>query len=319
MMAEEKALRQAENRATIVGVLVEKNLEEKTFTREDGTQNEAMTGEISVRTGENEVHRIRFFANKYTRNGEENRQYKALQTVNNEYISVADAAEQEGVTPSIVRVTGRLALNEYYGQDGELKQYPQIEGAFVTRLKETDDLTPIAQFNVEGIVNRVAPEFDKNGDETDRAVLELLIPGYQGRITPLTFVVEPHGKDFVLSEYTKGASVRVYGNIVNRRIEHKKVVEMGFGDPIEEVSYEFKNEYVITGGSMPYDEDSEKAFDLELVKKAMQDRQIYLEQLKNKNKNKDNQQRNTFGNANAEPKAEPKNSLPEGIDLSSLF
>ncbi|MFS0643768.1 hypothetical protein [Siminovitchia sp. 179-K 8D1 HS] len=319
-MTEKKQLRQALNQVVVVGTLVEKNLESKEFTRQDGTKSEAMTGSISVRTGENEVHQIRFFANKFTKAGAENRQYKALQTVIDEYVSVADTESNPDAVPSKVRVTGKLALNEFYAPDGQLRQYQTIEGRFVNRLKEGEDDTPMAQFDTEGIVSAAKPEFDKDGEETDRAILELLIPQYNGTVIPYTFVVGENGKDFVLDEYTKGKSVRIYGDIVSIRKEHTKEIEMGFGANKIETTYEYLDEHLVSGGIPPYDEDSNKAFDVTLVKAALQDREVYLEGLKTRNQNQggaSKEERNTFGSGGAKKEAAKKEAAR--VDVSNLF
>ncbi len=322
MTEEKKVLRQAENKVIIVGTLVEKNLEPKTFTKADGTKNEAMTGDISVRTGENEVHKIRFFANKLTKAGAENKQYKALETVNNEYISQADVAKAaekgEDVTASVIRVNGSLSLNEFYAPDGKLRQYQQVSGRFVNRLKEDEDPTPKAEFDVEGVVNKVAPEFNAEGDETERALVDLLIPEYGGKVIPYSFVVKEHGKDFVIDEYEKGSTVRIFGDIVNIRKPHKKLIEVGFGSAKEEITYSYVDEHSVSGGTPPYDEDDVKVFDLELIKEAMQQREVYLEQLKNRDQEKEKQQRNSFGSGSS-PVKKPGEKKDIPVDVKSLF
>src|SRR6185312_9583961 len=101
-----KELKEGFNRAVVVGELVEKNLEETSYTRDDGTVVEQIKGSISVRTGDHEVHQIRLRSNKYTNAGKENTLYKGYQTVVNEYVSVADLEKNPDLTPSLVKVDG---------------------------------------------------------------------------------------------------------------------------------------------------------------------------------------------------------------------
>lgn len=299
-MSEAKTLRQAENEVVIVGTLVEKNLEVKEFDdRTNGGKYKAMTGNVVIRTGENETHTVRFFAKEKTQKGETSKQFTGLETVNAEYVSVADAAEKEGVQASVVRVVGTLGLNEYFGQDGKLKQFNQIDGRFISRLKDGADSTPKAEFDIEGLVNKVVEEY-KDDEETGRAHIELVVPLYNSKVIPLTFVVSGEGKDYVVENFTKGSSVRVYGDIVNFRQETKKIIEMGFGKPKEEVTVTFKNENAVTGGTV-YEEGIHdgKIFGTDLIQQALVERNKFLEDLKTRSQKNDNkqEQRNSFGSA----------------------
>jgi hypothetical protein len=320
MTEQVKVLKEGVNVATVVGVLVEKNLEEKSYTNnETGQTVEQIVGSISVRTGENEVHQVRLKSNKLTKAGKENSLYKGYQTINSEFVSVADAANNPELVPTQVRVSGKLTTNEYYGQDGILKQYQQIEGKFVNRLTDKDDPTPRATFEAEVFVSKTKPETDryKDGEETGRAIVESYIPTFNA-IVPYNFAVIEQGADFFTSEIQKGQTIKVYGQIVNKRVETVKLVESGFGDPIEEKSVSYTTESLISNASMPYEEDSKKAFDATLINERLVKREVYLEQQKNRGQQgaqPSNAGMNAFGGgATTAPK---KIDLP--FDPSKLF
>lgn len=335
-MTNKQQLREAGNTVTIVGTLVEKNLEVKEFQNRQkvGETYNAITGELHIRTSEHEVHRVRFFSKEFTNAGAESRQFKALQTVQNEYVSVADLAEREDkedaegneLTPTKLRIRGRMGLNEFYGQDGQLRQYEQIDGQFASRL-DADDKTPFgAEFDVEGIVKRVIEEFDKDGEETDRAKIELLMPLYNGRVIPMNFVVgnEQGGKDYVMDNFEQGSSVRVYGQLKNIREVKTREVEMGFGQNKIEEDVTYVNENSIQGGSV-YEESvhDSKIFDLTLLKDANVEREKYLEGLKTRAEQRQAQggaPKTGFGSGQPNQRPAGKSNAEKlGVDLEGLF
>ena len=320
MSENKKVLKEGTNRVTVVGTLVEKNFEDTFFTNNKGQRVDQIKGTISVRTGENEVHQVRLESNLLKADGTENGLAKGYMTVRDEYVSVADVAEaaKNGVNlvADVISVNGSLLTNEYYGQDGTLKQYQQIKGRFVNRLKETDDKTPRANFEVDIFFDKARPEI-KNDDETGRAIVEAWIPTYSS-IFPYKFSVVEEGSDFFLNELQRGQTLTVFGNMLNVRHENIKLVEAAFGDPIEEKTVTYVSESLINNAKMPFDEDSPRTFNPELVKERMTVREVKLENQKAKKQGggqSSNNQPNAFGGA-------PTNTPPQTgntPDISNLF
>ncbi|WP_341323463.1 hypothetical protein NSQ62_08290 [Solibacillus sp. FSL H8-0523] len=281
-MSEKKVLKEGANKVTVVGTLVEKNLKIDTFKNTDGETIEFINGTISIRTGDNEVHQIRLRSNKYTKEGKENNLFKAYVTVQEEYVSVADVAEAAkkgfNLVASEVSVDGKLVTNEYYAQDGRLRQYQQIDGRFVNRLREVDDPTPRAVFEVDIFVSKARQEI-LDDEETGRAIVEAFIPTYSS-IVPYNFAVIEEGADFFLYNLEHGQTLKVYGNILNVKKEQRKMVEMAFGEPREELVITYRSESLINNAKSAYEEDSPYAFNLELIKERLVKRQAYLEQQK---------------------------------------
>lgn len=322
-MTEQKKLRQAQNDVNIVGYLVEKNLEAKEFTNStDGSKYNAMTGTLSVRTAENETHVVRFFAKEFKNDGSPNGQFTGLQTVLNEHVSIADLKNSDNpdAKPDLINVFGGIELNEFYAGEA-LASRQQVQGRFAGRVRENADHTPRAKFDIEGVVSKTIEEFDKNGEETGRVKVELLVPDFRGQITPLIFVVGENGADYARENFTNGTSVLVYGDIVNFREEKEKRIPMGFGEDKIEKTVTFHNEYLVTGGTI-YEEGMHdaKIFDVELIKAAGVERNKYLEQLKTRSQQRNstaNQaNRNTFGSSAPAPK--PATNAPK-VDVNHLF
>lgn len=270
----ENTLRQADNRVTIEGVLLEKRLDFNTINGK-----EAITGELDIETAENEVHTVRVFSYKLKQDGSENGIFKGLNTVKEEYKSVADVGREQA---DKVRVNGgQIGFNEYYGQDGQLRSFPQLSTNFVNRVQTGDVFSPKAEFEVEIVVKVISDEI-KNEEETGRSKVTGFIPLYGGRVIPFDFVVTKEGSDYVQSNYEPGQTVKVYGDIVNFKETKEILVEVAFGKPQKKTTSNTIREYLITGGSEPYDEEEGKSYDIETIKKALTEREIYLEELKNK-------------------------------------
>lgn len=311
-------LKEGENKVEIVGVLVEKNLEPTSYKNDKGETIEGIKGSISVRTSESEVHQIQLQSNKLTKAGAENKMFLGYQTIQNEYVTVADAANNPELKPDMIRVNGSLNTNEYYGQDGQLKQYQQVKGKFVNRLTDKDDPTPRATFEVEVFVDAVRPEI-KNDEETGRVKLSAWIPTYNS-IVPYNFSVVAEGADFFTDTVEKASTIKVYGQLLNVREEHIKLVEAGFGADIEEKTYTYINEALVKTAAMPYEEESAKTFKPELVKEALAKREVYLEKSKARVGQGGQQQSappTGFG-GNTEVK-KPAVSGLTGVDVSALF
>lgn len=276
-------LRQADNTVMIEGLLLENRLEETEINDKINGKIPAIRGEMDIEVAENEVHTVSFFTKSLKADGTENTNFGSLATVKDAYKSVASVGRENA---DKVRVSnGELKLNEYYGQDGKLKSYPQIKSNFINRVKESDEYTPKAEFEVEVFIHSVIDEF-KNSEETGRAIVKSYIPLFNGIVIPFDFPVDKDGSDYVKDNYASGQTALIHGDIVNFKEVTKAEKEGAFGKPQERITTKTVREYVITGGDDPYDEESVKSYSVELIKKALTEREVYLGEMKNKKKDK---------------------------------
>jgi hypothetical protein len=304
----EQNVRQADNKVVVEGILAEKRIEVKTSQKNE----KFITGDLDIQVSENEVHTVSVFSKELKKDGSENGVFKGLETVMNEYKSIADVGIEEA---DKVRVTnGDIRLNEYYGQDEQLKSYPQINTNFINRVQAGEEFNPRAEFEVEVVVRNVKPETNKEAEETGRAVLEGYIPLFGGRVIPFTFTVGEEGAEYVQDNYESGNTVFVYGQIVNFKEKIVKKTEAAFGKDKETITYNTVREYLITGGGEPYDEENTKAYDIELIQKALVERETYLTEMKNrKQENKKEENKGGFGSKAGGDKKKPafdKDKLP---------
>lgn len=326
-MTEATKLRQGLNKVLIVGEVTEKEFEVKEFNdKKTGEPYKAAVGSFTIRTGENETHTARFFKKEFTKAGAVSKAFTGMQTAADRYVSVADIADkiskglaQEGeLLPTKVSIQGNLSLNEFFNDNEEHQKYVQINIDFISEIKDVTKYAPKAEFDLEAIVQSVRPEMDGD-DETDRLKLTVLVPNYSGVVVPFDLVAPAAGRDYFEANIEKGSSVSLYGNIVNFRKVTIKKEEMGFGADREVESYESVLEYLIAGATV-IDSDSPKAFDLSLLKAALAQREIFLEQKKTESKqprnNTVNEARNGFGGGTETKKVD---TGTQGVDLGSFF
>lgn len=322
--------KQADNEVVVTGVLVENNLEYRDFDvykdgAPTGDKRKAVAGDLVIRTGENENHTVRLRQYETTNAGAANKLYAGLVTIMNDTVSIADTEKNPDAKPSRLKVVGELKLNEYAGQDGEIRSFPSIQGTFVNRLPEDDTTEDKAEFDVEGMVGKVIDEFDRSGvEETGRKKVALLIPLYNS-VIPVDFVVDAgKGADYIGENFVNGSSVRIYGEMVNFRKVTTKEVEMGFGENKVEETVTFVNELLIKGGSL-YDPDihASKVISAEAVKEKLIEREKHLENLKTRAKQRaqggSNKPKTGFGFGESATTNTPLDNKPSGVDLTGLF
>ena len=273
-------LREALNEVFIEGILKEKTLELATINVQ-GKKADVIRGELVISDKENSEHRVRVFANKLTKEGKENSVYKGLKTVMDEYVSVAEALKlgQTAEAADKVRITkGKIGLNEYYTPNGELRSFPIVTTNFVNRVKD-GTYNPKAEFSLEFYFDNILPEI-KDNEETGRLIVKGIVPVYGGEVIPLTFIVaDEDAVNYIQTNYEKGKTGKVWGELVNT-VEITKIVEQGFGKAKEKIVTKIINELVITGGEEDqYNEDDERSYSTDLIKKAMAERDIKLDEL----------------------------------------
>lgn len=298
-MAENKTvLREASNVVTIEGTLAE-------VRHTEWKSGKGLNIELDIEVAPNEVHTVKGFSKYKKADGTENAIAKGYQTIISEYKSIAEHGRDQA---DKVRITqGKIGLNEYYSQ-GILKAYPQLTTNFVNRLDANEEFNPRAEFDVELFVKNVIEEKVK-GEETGRVNLNGYIPLYGGKVIPFEFVVTKEGSHYVENNYEKGSTVNVFGKIINFKEQKVTTKAAAFGEDKKEITINSKREYLITGGNDPYGEDSKNTFNADAIKKALTEREIYLDELKNESGNENNKKSGFGGSA-------PNNKPSKPVEIS---
>ena len=266
----ETNLRQANAKATAVGVVSEKDLK---IITEDGKNK--VTGHITVKTSDVNFVKYNVNVNEKTKTGTDNKTYAGIQTVMNEYKSIAEVGEEEATK---VRVTGDIS--PFTGKNGE--KIVSYKSNFFNRLKADEEFEPHAEFAVEVFISDISPELDNEGVETGRLAVSGWMPTYNG-IEPIDLVAEGEVAQAVDSGFEVGQTVEFYGDI-NNRIETVTEIPVKIGKPRRKVKVDYKSDLIITGASEPYEEGitPEVPYVADTIKAAIQERANRLEEAKAK-------------------------------------
>ncbi|WP_419958987.1 hypothetical protein [Psychrobacillus sp. BM2] len=210
MTEAKKVLKEGSNKVTVVGTLVEKNLEEKSYTNsQTGETVEQIVGTISVRTGENEVHQVRLRSNKFSKKGKVYSLYKEYLKVRNEYISQADVAE--AAQNGIELVADVVSVN------GKLRPFQQINGVSIKRIEDKEQHFQ-ANFEAKIKIDRALVEVGSEGEVTIEAEV------IDNNPFNLTFLSPIEAAEFFL-EYDLRGKLKVGGEILSKTKCNKYVAE----------------------------------------------------------------------------------------------
>lgn len=315
-MSEQKKLRQGENDVKLVGLVYDlSRLEIKPFESKKfaGKKYNAITGDLAIKVNDAIFYATVFQAEHYfddQGNRTENKGYKAWNTVLEEYKSVQKDGEENA--DKVVLSAGRRTKNEYGSPDGELVSNDRLQFNFVRRITNSDNFVPEATFIQELFITSQRPEQVKGEDgeleETGNIILTGYTPDYNGDIQPFEVYVEGDDKvSYVQENYVNGATVKVHGDIIQKKEVTVKEVKAAFGSPKTQTFTKTKTLYSVEGGNDPEEyadaDDTETAetnrkFDTELIKQAIQKREKMLADMIQKAKN--------GGNSNSKPKQDKK-------------
>ncbi|EGQ3727832.1 hypothetical protein RNS82_04795 [Staphylococcus pseudintermedius] len=275
-MAENKRY---ENKVTILGEL--KELEVREITTKKGVP--MKMANISVQTGEGEVHRARMSAMEYFENDgkkEENKAYKAIETMQDEYVSLKDIAEKnlQDVSPTVIGINGHIENNVYQGRDGKLVEMPTIQANFVSRRnakKEDYGVEFVFQTFALSSATRVT---NKDGDETDSVRFKVAAI-HRGMAQP--FEVEATDEygvaEWLEDNLEKGMTLTINGQWINKYIlkQVERPNPAGIGKPIVDTKREIENRILVEGVTPAEDEESVDYITTDEMKDAMKKYEDY--------------------------------------------
>ena len=276
----ETNLRQADAKVTVIGIVSDKKLEMKT---ENGVR--TIEGTVTIKTDDTNFVQMRVRCADKKKDGSNNKTFTGVMTVMNEYKSIADNGADEA---DRVRTSGQINLFRSNQNGNEIVSYTSN---FFSRVKNTQNVEPKAEFEVEMYIEKLVPEVNKDGEETGRYKICGWIPTYNG-IEPLTLFVPEELADVVSDIYQPRQTARFYGNIIQNITYETKEIPMAFGVKTKTES-EFINELVVTGGSPAYDAETEDEvvkggnqipYNPDTVQAAIDERQRLIDEGQNKPK-----------------------------------
>lgn len=294
-------LRQAINSVTIVGEVKEHKLN----LNNDKEKGNYINGSVVVKTGEFSEVEVQVYVGEKTKEGKVKKSFETLKKfIDAEYITLAGAKnEEERESVAKVRIFGNKDFQPHFKEDifkiketGEVKTKIKIDLGFGT-ISVDNTLTPEdykAEFDVEMYVTSVVEE-EKDQELTGRAIIKGWTPVYGGKVIPMEVVagiiVDDDGEEFdfgadILSQVEEGMTLNVWGQIDYKAIITKVTKGGGLGKKKVEEKREYVNDLVVVGADIQ--EDEEKEFDMELIKKAKIERDTEIENKKNEKTDEDN-------------------------------
>ena len=268
-------LKQAKNRVHIEGILAEKDVVVK---------DDSIRINLVVKIDEGIEIPVLMYSKKFKNDGTENGIYKSLETVANEYVTLADA--KEGVEADKVRITsGQLSHNIYKIRDGRLVKDINIRTNFINRVKEKDKIpyNPKAEFTVQGIVDGIKDVINEDGDVVEKKVT-LLVPVYGGNLQLMTFsMCIPEGMEYLEDNVFKGTYIELDGivNFKNEKVE--KIIKRSFGADKVEVTFNSIKRFELNGADL-MDDDSWDEKEVKVAIKELQNYVIEIEEGEKENK-----------------------------------
>lgn len=268
---------QAANKLTLQGKLLDINFGEgKT---KDGRPYARATVTIRVTQtygGKTETSEIPvgMFAAQYTSKGDINPAWKSIQDL--KYLkTIQNCGVNDADTVRITSAT--LQENNFISRNGQLINGWQIRGSFVNKANNVPDA---ASFATEIYIMNMEDEVNREGETTGRMIIKGGIVQYGGKLDVVRFIVEnPDTIDYIQRHWEENKTLTVRGFVrVTSTEVTKPASEGGWGEEIPEATTQFIRELIVTKGDDDPKED-EFAYDSTEIKKAFNERKIYIEQL----------------------------------------
>ena len=307
------------NQERIEGRLYQHNLVIKQVQNKESANygKDFISGTIDVATDEDGLNVIQVhftYVTEITNNGKTNVTYGVLKSI----IDGAKTWIEDGKDAALkVRVNTALGLNDFYNDRDELVSAKRNEGGFVNIVK---DLAPEEERNtfktdmlITSVVRVDADE--ENNIPEDYLKIRGAVFNFRNDILPVEFTCH-YEKAFAYFEGLDASNknpifTEVRGKIINTTIEKKIEEESAFGTVSVRTVPRTSREWAIDWARpVEYDLDEET---LEDIKKAMQDREVYLAGVKKRRDEYLASKENTTSNVASNSETEEENpSIPEG-------
>ena len=277
------------NQESVEGRLYQHNLELKTVQNKesDNYGKEFITGTVDVATDEEGLNIISThftYVVEMTKNGKKNVTFGVLKSI----IDGAKTWITDGKDAALkVRINTALALNDFYTREGELVSVKRNEGGFVNVIKDLAPEEERSTFKTDMVITSVShvEADEEKGIAKDFLRIRGAVFNFRNDLLPVEFVCR-NEKAF---GYFEGLDVsganpvftEVRGNIVNNAVKQTIEEESAFGTASVKTVTRYIKEWVITWARpTEYDFGAEDVLTTDELKKAMQDREVYLADIK---------------------------------------
>lgn len=276
------------NKEFIEGRLYQHNLELKTVKNEQSSNfgKEFISGTIDIATDEEGLNVIPVhytYVTETTKGGNTNSTFTILKNI----IQGARTWLTDGKDVALkVRCNPALALNDFYNNNDELVSVKKNEGGFVSTVKDLVPEPERSRFDCDMVITSVTRVEPEDGSE-DYVKIKGAVFDFRKALLPVEFVCrhEPEGGMEYFESLDASPSnpifTRVKGDIVNNTITTEIEEASAFGAAsVRTVTRNAREWRVTWANPVEYDFGEDDTLTAEELKQAMQDRQVYLANLK---------------------------------------
>ena len=186
-----------------------------------------------------------------------------------------------------VRLTPSLALNDFYLEDGELVSAKRNEGGFVNLVTTLSEENARNTFHCDMLITSVrrVEADEENNIDADYLVIKGAVFNFRGDILPMEFVCrDEDGMRYFESLDAAPANpifTEVRGHIIATTVEKEIKEESAFGSAlVKKVPRNIKEWRIDWSRPVEYAFGEEDTITVEEIQKALQDREVYLAELK---------------------------------------
>ena len=310
-------MRKNENVMNIEGKIYQFDLTEKVTgenSKQPGTHYITGTIDVAIDSSlENIIQTHYTYVTPVYNSGKPNNTYTALKQI----IDSGKTVMVDGYdAATVVKLNPSYALNDFYPQGQEVPvSNPRNEGGFVTIVPEAT-LHPEGdpgrnKFSLDVIISGVNEVIPDDGDAY--AEIKGVAFDFRNAVLPITLIARNDAaiKYFQNLEASNENPIytKVWGKIINIFTKIEKTTESAFGEATVDVVTRRHREFLITGANpTPYEFDTDTTITAKELEKALQDREVYLADVKKRS----DEYRASQGTSNASPAAQASAAVKSG-------
>lgn len=250
---------------------------------------EFISGVINIATDEAGLNvipvKFTYVTATYAASGKPNGNFTTLKKLIENGKTWVDAGK-DGATK--VKIDGSLGLNEFYVNENDTDRLVSTkvnEGSFINIVNELPDESERATFKCDMLITRINHvDADEEKNTPDYTTIGGAIFNFRNGILPLDFMVKnPQGMSYFESLDVEDEPVytKVWGKINCSTSSTTVTEESAFGEASVRTFEKKVREWVITGCSKEgYAYGDEEVLTAEDIRKAMQDREVALADMK---------------------------------------
>ena len=289
-------MRKTLNKERIEGLVYEHDLKIKKVQNTDSKNfgKDFISGTLDIATDDacENIVQVHFtYVTEVTAKGKKNDTYTALKNIiDNGKTIISDGAS----AATMVRIDTSIGVNDFYSDNAKTDKNPdglvsakRNEGGFVHIITKMNEEPSRNTFEVDMLINNT--RFVEANDETgaeEYLILKGVIFDFKGAILPVEFSVRSGGgiKYFEGLDINKDNMVftKVWGKIVSHQSKVTRTEQSAFGeDKVVEYTKTQKEWVVVGAANEPYElGDSQNGITVDELKKAVEDRNVYLADVK---------------------------------------